>query len=953
MQRRKVGLLVTWMLVLGLPGLAGAAPGDLDATFGPGGKVTTNVGASGSAFAVALQPDGKIVVAGDAGGTFPSEKRTFALARYTPNGRLDLTFGSGGKVTTDFGGDTSASASALAIQPDGKIVVAGSAGAGGGAGDFALARYNPDGSLDLTFGTAGKVTTDFGDSDAASALALRPDGRIVVAGTTGTLFAGNNNFALARYTPNGSLDFTFGAGGKVITDFGGDDLASALILQPDGRIVVAGSTGTFLFSNAFALARYNPDGGLDPTFGTGGMVTADFGGGNSASASALVLQPDGRIVVAGFLNADFALVRYTSIGTPDLTFGTGGRVVTEVGGEDVAYALALQPDGKIVAAGRSLASGHRGFALVRHNPDGSLDLSFGSAGTVTTDFDDFVEGRAVALQPDGKIVLAGGPKPLSPGNDNFALARYNANGSLDLTFRAGGKVTTDMGGDDFASALALLPDGKIVVAGSTLVFGNQNVGSSFALARYTPNGHLDLAFGAGGKVTTDFGADNFASAKALALQSDGKIVAAGERTSASAGTVVFALARYHPGGSLDLTFGGVGTVVTDFGGDQFAGAYALALQPDGKIVVAGRTFASGNQNFALARYNADGSLDLTFGTGGKVITEFGDSDAASALVLQPDGKILVAGGTTASGNTTFALARYASDGSLDPTFGAGGLVTTDFGNGEEAFALALQPDGRIVAAGGSAIGRGALALARYTPDGNLDPTFGSGGTVTTDFGAADAASALALQPDGKIVVTVGALASNQDTGSVLARYTSDGSLDVTFGAGGKVDADFVSALALQPDGKIVAAGRPASGARDFAIARYTGDRLTTFIATNQLAYHQGDLMTVAITTDPGLSLDRWYVVVAVVTPTNTQGNPLFVYRFDPVVELITFQEASIRPFAAVAARPVSPVSAESFTILAVPLPALPAGSYQWLTALFSEDLSRMSPIATAPFELSP
>ena len=299
------------------------------------------------------------------------------------------------------------------------------------------------------------------------------------------------------------------------------------------------------------------------TFGIGGKITTGVGAGNSASASALALQPDGRIVVAGFLNNNFALVRYTPDASLDLTFGAGGGVITDVGGEDVAHALALQPDGKIVVAGRSLASGHRGFALVRHNPDGSPDLSFGSAGTVTTDFADFVEGRAVALQPDGKIVLAGGPKPLSPANNTFAVARYNANGSLDLTFRAGGKVTTDMGGDDFAAALALQPDGKIVVAGSTMVFDDVNLVGSFALARYTPNGHIDLAFGAGGKVITNFGDDSLASARALALQSDSKIVVAGDLTTATTGTVVFAWPATIRGQS-GITFGGVGTVATDF-----------------------------------------------------------------------------------------------------------------------------------------------------------------------------------------------------------------------------------------------------------------------------------------------------------------------------------------------------------------------------------------------------
>ena len=959
----EAALLVIWVLV-SLPGPARAAPGRLDPTFGPGGKVTTKIGVAGSGSAVALQPDGKIIVAGIAEGPFPPDQRSFlrfALARYTSTGGLDPTFGTGGKVTTDFGDLAFAFASAVALQPDGKIVVVGGVVVVEGAGNpvtisFAMARYLPDGGIDLTFGSGGKVTTDFGADplSGASALALQSDGKIVLAGRAGDESVGN--FALARYRPDGGLDFTFGANGKVTTDFGGDDSARAVAIQPDGRIVVAGTTtgifpGSFLFGGSdFALARYTSNGTLDPTFGSGGRITTDFGG--SDVAEALALQADGKIVAAGFNDAAFALARYIANGSLDPTFGTGGKVTTHFDRSFFASAVAIQPDGKIVA------SGGRPFALARYEPTGNLDLGFGVGGRVTTDFSDFFEGRAMALQLDGKIVVAGGARsPFSPGQENFALARYNSTGSPDLTFRGEGKVTTDFTTDfttdlgaasASASAVAVQPDGKIVVAGErSSVFGVQT--TAFALARYHPDGRLDLGFGTGGKVTTSFGDDAFAFPLALALQGDGKFVAAGG-VSAATGLRGFALARYNADGSLDPAFGTGGKVVTELGENSYAAA--LALQPDGKIVVAGSSFDSGGGHFTVARYNPDGGLDVTFGTGGRLITDFGDNAAATAVGLQPDGRIVVAGGTVSSGHVSFALARYAANGSLDPTFGTGGKVTTDFGHGEEAFALALQPDGKIVVAGGSSVGDSDFALARYSPNGTLDPTFGTGGKVTTDFGAADAGAHLALQPNGKIVVTVNVFIPG-NVRSVLARYTSAGGLDPTFGAGGKVDADLTPALAIQPDGRIVVAGTSGPFGRDFAVARYTGDLPTTFIATNQLAYRAGDLMTVAITTDPGLSTEPKYLVVALVTPDNTRGNPFFIYRFDPVVELLTFQEASARPLADVAARPVSVVTTESFTILGVTVPALPAGSYQWLTALLAEDFSVVSNVATTPFALGP
>ncbi len=418
-------------------------------------------------------------------------------------GALDPTFGTGGLVTTDFGGDGDV-ARAVVLQAHGKIVVAGEAYGASTYLDFALARYNADGSPDPTFGSGGRVTTNFGgfSMDRLYAVAIYPlsdplnGGKIVAAGSTD--LNGRHDFALARYNADGSLDPTFGTGGKVITDFSGDgDYAHAVTLQSDGKIVVAGETTSGTGNHDFGLARYNADGSLDPTFGTGGKVTTDFFR-DVDSASGLALQADGKIMVAGFASrplaytstSDFALARYDTSGNLDATFGSGGKVTTDFGSTTAwakANSLALQIDGKIVLAGSAYGgrTQRSDFALTRYNPNGSLDSTFGKRGKVTTDFGSAEDsGSGVGLQTVGgqlKIVVAGSTWN-SSGSQDFALARYNANGSLDAGFGNGGKVTTDIGtSHQAATDVAIQADGKIVAAGNTR---NPSTGTDFALARY-------------------------------------------------------------------------------------------------------------------------------------------------------------------------------------------------------------------------------------------------------------------------------------------------------------------------------------------------------------------------------------------------------------------------------------------------------------------------------------
>ncbi len=404
-------------------------------------------------------------------------------------GDLDLTFGGTGKVTTAIG--LYDKGYCVAVQSDGKIIVGGSSSSNLNASypQFALARYNLDGSLDTTFNGSGKVITAMGAQSVAQSIAIQNDGKILATGQS------DNIFVLVRYNPNGSLDTAFNGTGKVTTGYGNGvgsiGNGRSVVIQPDGKIVVAGtgSTGFTSTWSDFALARFNVDGSLDAGFNNTGVVTTDFGGEHD-HGRCVALQNDGKIIVAGesYTNGtgtDFALVRYNTDGSLDTTFNVSGKVTTSfgpVGGssEDIGYSIAIQDDEKIVVAGQSSFNGTSYFGLARYNTNGSLDASFGGGGTLTTAIGGYSSAKSVALQSDGKIVAAGGT--VSGVVNNFAIVRYNSNGSLDTAFHGTGIVTTDFnGGLAQGAGLALRSDGKLVVAGDSYVTGEAQY---FALARY-------------------------------------------------------------------------------------------------------------------------------------------------------------------------------------------------------------------------------------------------------------------------------------------------------------------------------------------------------------------------------------------------------------------------------------------------------------------------------------
>ncbi len=382
--------------------------------------------------------DGSIVSAGNNG-------NDFALTRHDSNGNLVSNFGNGGIVTTDFDGDGIAidKAFGLALQADGKIVAVGRASDTDTVLDFAIARYNSDGSLDTTFGGDGTVTTDFGididgdgipesGADVANSVVVQANGKIVLAAHAGVPIGiglgFDLDFAVARYNADGSLDTNFGNDGLVTTDLGSDtDIGNDVLLQADGRILVGGQIDQ---AKDFALARYNLDGSPDSSFNGSGNVVTDFSG--SEAITGVALKPDNSIIVAGYsvgpgLDFDFALAHYDQNGNLDSSFGNGGLVTTDVSGglgsgDDFGQDLVLQADGKIVVVGRSTSNTILDFAMVRYNADGSINSSFVNNGVLTIDFNgsgDF--GQDVAIQPDGKIV--GGGYAASGIGTDFVLVR--------------------------------------------------------------------------------------------------------------------------------------------------------------------------------------------------------------------------------------------------------------------------------------------------------------------------------------------------------------------------------------------------------------------------------------------------------------------------------------------------------------------------------------------------
>ena len=435
MFRDKTIMIVFACLCFFLPTILYAAPGDFDTSFSGDGVVTYSQELSGGGEAVAIQPDGKIVVAG---GIWLNSALNVLVLRYNSNGALDMSFGGGDGVVTYNRGRIDCG-HAVAIQPDGKIVVAGESRRSTGTGiDLLIMRYNSDGTPDTSFGSNGIVTYNGGLSEAiARAIAIQPDGKIVVAGSN------NLNILLLRCNSNGTLDKSFSGDGVVTYNYDGPPYgygARAVAIQPDGKIVVVSKKWNGIDDDVLVL-RYTSSGKLDNSFSRDGVITYNHSEGDYDCGSfghAVAIQPDGKIVIVG----EFGCV----VPNPEI------------------------PNDSIV---------RKDISVLRYTSNGTLDKSFSGDGVVTYDYNpafyDF--GRAVAVQPDGKIVIAG-----SGGGDygDVVVLRYNSNGTFDSSFGRGDGVVTYEGGG-WGNAVAIQPDGKIVVAGTSI--NNDDTGSELLVLR--------------------------------------------------------------------------------------------------------------------------------------------------------------------------------------------------------------------------------------------------------------------------------------------------------------------------------------------------------------------------------------------------------------------------------------------------------------------------------------
>jgi uncharacterized delta-60 repeat protein len=845
----------------------------------PAGIIITDIG-TGSADnvqAVALQGDGKILIAGSTEAAF-GQPDYFALVRYKPDGTLDTTFNSTGKVVSA----VSADGFSVCVQADGKILIAGFAATD--AHNFIVQRYNTNGSLDITFNGTGTVLTGVGSGtkyDGARSMSPQADGKIVVAGSS--LENGSQDFAVMRYNADGSLDTSFNGTGKVLTDLGtsSGDFANSVKVQADGKIVVVGastpSNVTLMNGSVFdiAVVRYNTDGSLDTSFNATGKLTTDLGSNSNDNAYSAALQSDGKILVGGYSGSDFAVVRYNSDGSLDTGFNGTGKVVTDFAGGsfDSGASIALQANGKIVVAGTTNTSGGLDeFAVARYNADGSLDTSFNGTGKVSTGVAALNgDGTGVTVQGDGKIVVAGvafGGGTSNPGD--FVVVRYNADGSLDTSFDGvnSAPVLNTSASPAFPSVLAgatnpagisvasLVVDDSIADAdGAVEAIAITGVNASLGAWQYSIDGgahwltieadeinsttnELALLLGPTAMVRLlPFGDLKGSLASGLTFRawdqssgSEGQYAVIG----ATGGTTAFSTASDTAAiavGSANHapTFSpatGTGQVTWGYGF-----AESVLVQPDGKLVVAG-TASVGAYGEAIdtVRLNADGSLDATFAeTGSAVVDPGGYLDSYGRVcALQPDGKILVAG-RTSSGISHATVVRYNADGSLDTTFNKTGIWVSPSASTDQAWTLAVRVDGKIVLAGGTYSADSAnmesFATWRLNSDGSADTTFNATGGVTTGFGSdMGEIRAIAVQPDGKVLVA-GEAWTNPSSRFALARYNVDGSLDTSFNGSGHVETVFGTAagaleIVLLADGKFLAAGTSDSL---IALARYNSD----------------------------------------------------------------------------------------------------------------------------------
>jgi uncharacterized delta-60 repeat protein len=733
---KRILYLAALMVNFGLTDRIGAAPGDLDTSFDAGSSLNN------SPYAIAIQPDGKLLIGGDF--TTVAGLMRNRIARLNTDGTGDLSFapsgGANGHVRV------------IALQGDGKMLVGGGFTAIDGQPRNRIARLNADGTLDPSFNPGT------GANDYIFSVAVQSDGKLLVGG----YFTSINGMArnrIARLNADGTVDAGFNPGS------GFDSYVYSVLLQPDGRVVVGGWFFSYNGVSRNGIARLNSNGTLDSTFNPGT--------GSNGYVEVAALQPDGRILIGGYFSQVNGVVRngmarFYPNGTLDLSFDPGA------GATDILEVIELQTDGKILVGGQFRSFNGSNFnSVVRLNATGAVDPTFHPTRA------DTVAGiAAIRALANGMILLSGYPFR-EPSSRDY-LARVNADGSPDLSFNPG----TGISGYGVFSAEAL-PSGKV------LVWGNFAEVAGFprpGIARLEASGKLDTTFQPPpmtGDIYPQYNLTNPPVVYSTSVQPDGKLVIGGAFTEV-AGQKRGYVARLNEDGSFDPTFA------------QGAGAdyavYQVIVGPDGKVLVSGSfDTIDGVSRLYFARLNADGRLDPGFHP---IVDGFGK------FALQPDGNILLGGDfLSVNGITRGNIARIDSNGVLDLSFAAAG------GPDNFVTSLSVQPDSKVLIGGffNNVAGISRKRLARLDTNGNLDLSFAPQFVPEQFNPGGDLAGSYVAQADGKVFVWGGFTNVSGVPRPGFARLKTDGSLDTTFDPGTGPDFEAAS-VAFQSDSKVLVTG---------------------------------------------------------------------------------------------------------------------------------------------------
>ncbi len=681
---------------------ANAQGGVLVDDFGDNGVVLANfttINQWGTCMAV--QSDGKVLLAGWGDKVSQEYETKIIIARFHSNGEIDNTFGING-FTIFESIKAELYAHSITIQQNGKILVSGYLKTMAGF-DFLLLQFNSEGNLDTSLGDEGIVITDFyNGNDKAYSMELLSDGKIVIAGTIQN--GNHNDFGLVQFHPDGSIDTSFGQLGKVVTDFGNgfDDNGAALAIQEDEKIIITGRTG-HPSNHQFGIARYNSDGSLDGSFGIGGRSSIDLQSFQDAPSN-LAIQNDGKIIIGGISNGPAisgasALIRLQPNGEIDDSFGNNGIVLTDIQGTSPDYFTSVHylTDGKILAGGTSFGW----FIIVRYHSNGLIDTSFGNDGIYS-----FFPGvgpaggiiEEMVILENGNILCGG--SAVNGTNNDFALMRLLPSGVMDSLFSGNGLIKIDFPADNTGNSISLRHDGKILVTGGA--FRRYSEGYEVALMNFNENGTLNSSFaGSGYRLTNISFSHDYGNS--VILQPDGKVIVTGtslQRTEDSIKRAI--LIRYVQIGNTDFTFNQNGIINIDFGVPSSEGIESI-IQPDSKIVTLACLNASTTDNIqgiGLIRHNPDGTIDSTFGTNGIVVfTGVVSYDPKSILIL-PDGKLLIIASVSSEDSSSIFLMQYTSDGQLDQTFGINGNTTLSLLGGNcFAAGFELLPSGKLIIAG--------------------------------------------------------------------------------------------------------------------------------------------------------------------------------------------------------------------------------------------------------------